>query len=178
MVFGCCDLRLPLNEFAELRYGLRSGSITCEELIGMSCRASRVFLELKGLWIGLWIESQDDTLGAGDEEFNGMIMPFGKHRGKAIADLDGGYLRWCCENLTSAGPKLRAALEKEWERRNGTIESSTSTLRIPEASIELWHELIEAGYKQLALRYHPDRGGDPDTMIRLNVLRDVGRRLR
>lgn len=36
-----------------------------------------------------------------------MKMPFGKHKGAALEDLDSGYLEWCPENLD--------------DKRNGTL---------------------------------------------------------
>jgi len=33
---------------------------------------------------------------------------------------------------------------------------------------------IEAAYRRLAMKHHPDRGGDPHEMARINAARDVG----
>lgn len=32
----------------------------------------------------------------GHVDTGGYVMPLGKHRGKSIADLPSGYLRWLC----------------------------------------------------------------------------------
>jgi curved DNA-binding protein CbpA len=43
-------------------------------------------------------------------------------------------------------------------------------------AIGLLKELIEAGYRQLALKYHPDRaGGDVGIMQRVNLLIEMVR---
>jgi hypothetical protein len=36
---------------------------------------------------------------------------------------------------------------------------------------ELAEELIDIGYRALATRLHPDRGGSKDAMVRLNLVR-------
>ena len=37
---------------------------------------------------------------------------------------------------------------------------------------DLADELIDIGYKALATKLHPDRGGSRDAMARLNIVRD------
>ena len=44
-------------------------------------------------------------------------MPFGKHRGERIEDLETSYLHWCVENLEKRTNGLYEALETElWNR--------------------------------------------------------------
>lgn len=38
-------------------------------------------------------------------------MPFGKHRGKALADLPKDYVRWALKNIDNLEPDLRVSLE-------------------------------------------------------------------
>lgn len=42
------------------------------------------------------------------EEAAGFIMPFGKHKGKALADCPEDYIRWVAENLTDRKIRDRA----------------------------------------------------------------------
>ena len=45
-----------------------------------------------------------------------VTIPFGKHKGKRLEDIPGGYLRWAAENVQS--PKwLVDAVKVEVERR-------------------------------------------------------------
>ncbi len=49
------------------------------------------------------------------DEDGDILVPFGKHKGKKLSDLDEGYMKWCVENFNN-GP-LRTMLEKELKRR-------------------------------------------------------------
>jgi hypothetical protein len=45
------------------------------------------------------------------------VMPFGKFKGSAVADLPDWYLAWCLEQDFIKEP-LRAVLEREYDERN------------------------------------------------------------
>lgn len=47
-----------------------------------------------------------------------MKMPWGKHKGEDIEDLDSGYLRWICENVTSDAQLVQEA-EAQLSMRDG-----------------------------------------------------------
>jgi uncharacterized protein (DUF3820 family) len=47
-----------------------------------------------------------------------MTLPFGKHKGEDIADVDLGYLKWL-EEQDWVKEDLREALQFEIERREG-----------------------------------------------------------
>jgi hypothetical protein len=47
-----------------------------------------------------------------------MRMPFGKHKGEALEDIDEGYLRWIAENVTSDTALVNEA-EKQLVLREG-----------------------------------------------------------
>ena len=48
-----------------------------------------------------------------------FVMPFGRHKGKAIKDLPDDYLAWMLENADLKN-NLRRHLEAEFERRGTT----------------------------------------------------------
>jgi hypothetical protein len=121
-----------------------------------------------------------------------MRMPFGKYRGLEIDDLPTTYLEWLA--TIQLRPWLREAVEDELEARGyyghdsardtGTRrdygaprETSQPTVVAVSVALErvaLLRELFEAGYRQLALRYHPDRaGGNTARMRELNCLMEA-----
>lgn len=94
-----------------------------------------------------------------------MTMPFGKYRGWAIADLPGDYLAWL-DTIELRDP-LRAAVASERDRRTGPRP------RVPSCpSPTIAQELIGAGLRSLARRYHPDAGGTHEGMIAATAAAD------
>jgi hypothetical protein len=48
--------------------------------------------------------------------------------------------------------------------------------RLTELRVRLALNVVEAGFKALAMRYHPDKGGSPETMVvLLQVRADLGK---
>lgn len=47
-----------------------------------------------------------------------MLMPFGKHKGARLEDLDSGYLRWVAENVEGR-TALVIECEKQLAMRDG-----------------------------------------------------------
>lgn len=91
------------------------------------------------------------------------VMPFGKHKGTPIDCLPDDYLEWLYR-LPDLRPFLRAAIDQEVERRRESRQShrgrsTTSRGRISEAARIITPDIIEAGYRKLAMIHHPDRGG-------------------
>jgi hypothetical protein len=98
-------------------------------------------------------------------------MPFGKHRGRALSDLPDSYLGWL-RDLDDLREPLRTAIEREHERRlrPPPPPPPPSQLRPPDP--DLFRNVIREGYRAMAMKSHPDRGGDVRTMQKLNGLRD------
>ena len=100
-------------------------------------------------------------------------MPFGKHKGRALSELPDGYLAWLL-GLSDLRPFLRDALEAERDRRAGHHDSRESYSYTPPPrptrglSAPACEELIGAGLRVLALKHHPDRGGDHEHMVQIN----------
>ena len=70
-------------------------------------------------------------------------------------------------------------MERERRCRQWEEESRRPVEHAPELDAEdraLLAELIRAGYRALALRYHPDQGGSTETMLRLNRIMERLRR--
>jgi len=85
-----------------------------------------------------------------------MLMPFGKYRGREVADLPKLYLDWLYRNVA-----LREPLQSE------------VTLALFGASYFSEMPMVDLGkvkriYRELALKWHPDRGGSVQAMQAVN----------
>jgi hypothetical protein len=116
---------------------------------------------------------------------------FGKHRGLLVEEVPTGYLRWCVRECENIKPWLRQAVQAELDRREaaqadarrqednarrreaGTAPGTGAT---PGASPPAqWAALVARWYRELALAYHPDRGGSHEQML---VVQDAYQRLK
>lgn len=60
-----------------------------------------------------------------------FVMPFGKHKGTLLSEIDSGYLHWLTDKIEEWHPPLRAAIEAERARRKGlTPPSMAATTRL------------------------------------------------
>lgn len=97
-----------------------------------------------------------------------MRMPFGLHKGKPLSALPDDYFEWLLSNIDLREP-LRSAVVTEAARRNGQPHS-TPHHRPP---IPVLLEIVAAGRRSLAAKYHPDKGGDLETMKAVNIAADL-----
>ena len=102
-----------------------------------------------------------------------MIMPFGKFRGWGLEDLPRDYLLWLKSRPNLREP-LRGCVTFEWARGLAELREpdwrDADALHIEPSERELFRQVVDAGYRQLALRFHPDVGGRAADMRRLNAL--------
>jgi len=99
-------------------------------------------------------------------------MPFGKFKGARLSDLPPDYLYWLLD-LPDLRFPLRCALEDELDRRDAARRPPPSPSSVmPCVPADLAQELIEAGRRAVAVRHHPDRGGDGDHLAALNDAAD------
>jgi hypothetical protein len=97
-------------------------------------------------------------------------MPFGKHKGELISDIPTEYLDWLITTvelrdwlLSAVSEELRARLDED-DEPPGRVPAGVHA--------DVAAELVEAGRRALALRYHPDRGGDNERMSAVNATAD------
>jgi hypothetical protein len=118
-----------------------------------------------------------------------MQMPFGKHAGEEVCELPNGYLLWLARECDLYGDLLATVLrelrvrgfksedfESRSRRRRPASPPSAGVIHVPLAENTLFKELVDAGYHALAMRHHPDRGGDAVVMRRLISLTEEIRR--
>ena len=94
-------------------------------------------------------------------------MPFGRHKGKPLSALPHDYLAWLHEQIELREP-LRSAVAREVDRR--------FPLTGKQPAPEVRHtakEIINMGYRALALRRHPDhQGGSHQQMLALSEAKE------
>jgi hypothetical protein len=116
-------------------------------------------------------------------------LPFGKHRGKALADVDDSYFDWLANVADIQSEFLRDAIEHEWilrcakagrswerpQQQDSRHERSyqVPTLRIPAGvTLSAAEEILAAGRRGVARQHHPDLGGDAAKMTEANATAD------
>jgi hypothetical protein len=97
-------------------------------------------------------------------------MPFGRYRGLPLADLPADYLAWL-DALPDLQPRLRAAVSREQARRRGRTHAPPRAQGpMPDGTV--CAEIVSAGLRSVARRYHPDAGGTHDQMIAATAAAD------
>lgn len=96
-----------------------------------------------------------------------MRMPFGKHAGELLEDIDTPYLRWLLS--IELKPFLRSAVLSELRsREGGPRRDAPHTAPAPR-----WAEVLGTVRKRLAMQHHPDRAGNGDIMRGINLALDA-----
>jgi len=95
-----------------------------------------------------------------------MRIRFGKYRGELIEDLPLDYLFWMSEKMES-GFWREVANEEIERRRNARRQRTEQPIRLDFNGMV--KEIVEAGYKALARKFHPDMGGDLQKIQQLNA---------
>ena len=113
----------------------------------------------------------------------------GKHAGEPLYDVPLSYLKWAVKTMDSLSASEKAALHAEIYRQEERRSDQgyggqgggwrrpplppSGGLRLPAGSDpETAVEVIRAGRRALALKHHPDHGGDPSRMLAVNVVAD------
>jgi uncharacterized protein (DUF3820 family) len=102
------------------------------------------------------------------------IMPFGKHRGQPVASLPTDYLHWLVCNVRFQNDRLGQAVRAELRRRGDETPPEDAMPGADRADLDA---LIKRWFAGLAMRYHPDRGGNHEAMVALNDAHDRLREL-
>lgn len=92
-----------------------------------------------------------------------MILEFGKYRGYQITEVPEDYLRY----LQRTSRETLEAATEELARRD--LEKY--------ANLSVTQQIVEAGFKALAMKCHPDTGGKHEDMVKLNASVEKLRRI-
>jgi len=103
-------------------------------------------------------------------------MPWGKYRGRLIADVPSGYLLWAIETSDIDEP-YRSAIRAELAFRLDLELASAPTppMLPPGELVTTFREMLRTGYRTLSLRVHPDKGGDTVAMQKVNATAEWAR---
>jgi L-alanine-DL-glutamate epimerase-like enolase superfamily enzyme len=105
-----------------------------------------------------------------------MAMPWGKYRGHPIREVPSGYLVWILEQTTIEEPLSRGIRDElAWRlglQRSTLAPSWAAPMTLPGELASELRAMLAEGYRALALKRHPDRGGDGEAMRRVNAARD------
>lgn len=121
-----------------------------------------------------------------------MVMPFGRHKGEDLADIDPSYLTWVLSNIDVKEPLKQEIIDTLEEQGiivtpdmmfdsgtqqkgkfdNSSFKTAVSYLNPNSDMKKILRELIDLGYKGVAKRVHPDKGGSKEDMQALNDVKD------
>ena len=111
-------------------------------------------------------------------------MPFGKYKNKRLSKIPTDYLEWCRDKCDTLTDELRRAVEEELSARESMAaeeadpaagKAAEPAVRAPRMS-PLGQTLageVRMMFRNLALKYHPDRGGSPEAMRALNEFHET-----
>jgi len=99
-------------------------------------------------------------------------MPFGKFRGTPIRELPDDYINWLL-SLDDLRDPLAGAIAAEHNRRvfgAPRSERADTPLQNDCPSRETAQKIIDAGFRSVATKAHPDRGGTHEQMVLTNAV--------
>ncbi len=111
-----------------------------------------------------------------------FVMPFGKHRGKAISSVPDFYLAWCIENLdpeTYSYPEIvkekkrRQILDREARKQTRPPEP-VNEVREFQVAIASVRDAFKSWKRRAMMAYHEDRGASHEVNVAvLKVVQDL-----
>ncbi len=113
-----------------------------------------------------------------------LKMTFGKYKGKRLSKLPTDYLVWLVDKCDSLTDEMRKAVEEELSGRDDAPQQESAANEPPAGPAAaprppkvspLGERLggdVRLLFRNLALKYHPDRGGSHESMQALNEFHD------
>jgi len=110
-------------------------------------------------------------------------MPFGKHKGESFDEIPPDYFDWLLKQ-DWLSKRLRDEIEeflaeeendRQWRKAshqqpNGNGGPLGGKVQFTADEQESLKEMLTAGFRALAMKYHPDKGGETKDMTRINLL--------
>jgi uncharacterized protein (DUF3820 family) len=103
-----------------------------------------------------------------------LRMPWGKYKGRPLTEVPAGYLAWVLEECDNVRGEFRRALELELIARLGLEVRPAGAFRAPAPPRPPanWSEIVRRWHREMALEFHPDRGGSNEACQALNAAHD------
>jgi hypothetical protein len=105
---------------------------------------------------------------------------FGKYRGRLVEDVPTGYLQWCLAECSGLSPWLRAEIGAVLRRRHagpGQGDRRAADAAPGPGPPANWSAVMARWYREMSMKYHPDRGGSTQEMQAINHAYDRLRQL-
>jgi hypothetical protein len=91
-------------------------------------------------------------------------MPFGRHRGKPLSQVPLSYLAWALRDCEGISWQLRSEIRSIVEKARRDARDEEPTAGPPAA----WDAMITKWFREMCLKFHPDRGGNHEAMKAIN----------
>jgi hypothetical protein len=98
-----------------------------------------------------------------------MIMPWGKFKYEQIEDLPDSYLLWLNFTADIQDPRLAGAVMDEIENRFPDRLPVQKVYLTQENENVSFRDRLKTIYRQMAMKFHPDRGGSLPAMQAINL---------
>ena len=108
------------------------------------------------------------------------VLPFGKHRGLRVSEVPTNYLAWMLGECDGLEAYLRIAAREELARRRSTRQgrampddhephraTEPGTGQQSRSVVDL-RSVVQHWFRDLSMRWHPDRGGSVHGMAAVN----------
>jgi hypothetical protein len=115
-------------------------------------------------------------------DYRGRVyIAFGRHDGTPLMDVPTNYLRWALGNVDALTRDECRLIERELRRRGAEGDARNEQHRSAPAHPPMLAtslrplaiEIVQAGRRALALKNHPDLGGDGTRMRDINAAADA-----
>jgi hypothetical protein len=103
-----------------------------------------------------------------------MRLNFGKFAGLDLEEIPTNYLRWLYQSTRETNADIRREFLERGELLDNEDDDNEEPAMSPIADRDpLYREMLDAGFKALAVKLHPDKqGGSTEAMRQLNAARE------